>query len=51
MKEAIEKAVKTMADKAEKSKNQDEAQKYSQSVLNLTHALATLGGNEREEKK
>ena len=42
MKDAIEKAVKTLAGKADSSETHDEAMKYSQSVLNLTHALATI---------
>jgi len=42
-----EKAVKSLVRKAEQSQNQDEAMKYSQAVLNLAHAIATLGNNER----
>lgn len=42
MNEKIEAAIKTLADKAEKSVNTDEALKYSQAVLNLAHARATL---------
>lgn len=42
MKIAIEVAVKTLARKANASSSHDEAMKYSQAVLNLTNALATL---------
>ena len=42
MKEEIEKAVKRMAAKTEGVSDKDEALKYSQSVLNLMNALATL---------
>jgi len=50
MKYEIEKAIKSLTQKAENSQDQDEAMKYSQAVLNLAHAIATLGGNERENK-
>ena len=43
----IEKAIKSLAQKAENSQDQDEAMKYSQAALNLAHAIATLGNNER----
>lgn len=42
MKIAIEVAIKTLARKASTSSSHDEAMKYSQAVLNLTNALATL---------
>lgn len=42
MKDAIEAAVKALAGKVDKDTGHDEALKYTQSVLNLTHALATL---------
>jgi hypothetical protein len=42
MKDEIEMAVKSLAQKAEKSRHQDEAMKYSQAALNLAHAIATL---------
>jgi len=47
----IETAVRSLSQKAEKSQNQDEAMKYSQAALNLAHAIATLGGHERENNK
>jgi len=47
MKYEIETAVKSLAKKAENSQDQDEAMKYSQAALNLAHAIATLGNNER----
>ena len=50
MKVEIEKAVKSLAQKSEKSQNQDEAMKYSQAALNLAHAISTLDGNERANK-
>jgi hypothetical protein len=50
MKHEIETAVQSLAHKAEKSKSQDEAMKYSQAALNLAHAIATLGNNERANK-
>jgi len=43
----IETAVQSLAQKAEKSQNQDEAMKYAQAALNLAHAIAMLGNNER----
>jgi len=45
----LETAVQSLAQKAEKSLNQDEAMKYSQAALNLANAIATLGSNERED--
>lgn len=42
MKTEIEAAVKKMAKETEGVTDKDEALKYSQAVLNLTHALATL---------
>ena len=47
MKYEIETAIKTLAQKAENSRSQDEAMKYSQAALNLAHAIAMLGNNER----
>ena len=47
MKYEIETAIKTLAQKAENSRSQDEAMKYSQAALNLAHAVATLGNNQR----
>ena len=43
----IEKAVKSLAQKAENSQDQVEAMKYSQAALNLAHTIAMLGNNER----
>jgi len=43
----IEKAVKSLAQKAENSQDQDEAMKYSHHTLNLAHTIAMLGNNER----
>lgn len=42
MKEAIEAAVRVLTQKVTSNTGHDEALKYTQSVLNLTHALATL---------
>ena len=47
MKYEIETAIKTLAQKAENSRSQDEAMKYSQAALNLAHTIAMLGNNER----
>jgi len=46
MKESIEKAVKTLAVKAESCSTSIEAQQYTQAVANLTNALACIDGME-----
>ena len=44
----IETAIKTLAQQAENCQGKaDEAMKYSQAALNLTHVVAMLGNNER----
>ena len=45
MNDVIEAAVKAMAKKTSESTDQDQALKYSQSVLNLTNALRSLEVN------
>ena len=47
MRNAIERSIKELALEAATSTTHDEAMKYSQAVLNLTHALSML---ERIEK-
>ena len=48
MKYEIETAIKTLAQQAENCQGQaDEAMKYAQAALNLAHAVAMLGNNER----
>lgn len=42
MKEALENAVKTNAEKAAKASSPDEAMKYTQAALNAVNALITL---------
>jgi len=51
MKYEIETAVKTLAQKAENSQDKDEAMKYAQAALNLAHAVAMLGNNERAKDR
>lgn len=51
MKDDIEKAAKSVASKITDDIGHDEALKYSQAMLNLTHALSTLAGIERAEKQ
>lgn len=47
MKDSIEKTVKVLAEKAEKSNSAIESQQYAQAVLNLTNALACLKNMEK----
>ena len=48
MKYEIETAIKTLAQQAENCQGQaDEAMKYAQAALNLAHAVAMLGNNQR----
>ena len=42
MKDKLEKAVKSCADKAESAEKSDDALKFTQAALNATHALRTL---------
>jgi hypothetical protein len=51
MKEALEKAIKSAAEKAAESKSADDAQKFAQSALNSAHALATLSNIKLAEGK
>jgi hypothetical protein len=51
MKVEIEKAIKSLAQKADYSQDQDEAMKYSQAALNLAHTIAMLGNNERAKHR
>ena len=48
MKYEIETAIKTLAQQAEKCQGKaDEAMKYSQAALNLTHVVAMLSNNQK----
>lgn len=42
MKEKLEEAVKSNAEKATQTKSADEALKFTQAALNAAHALATI---------
>jgi hypothetical protein len=47
MKTVTEKAVKAMIEKSEKSKDANDALKFSQAALNMAHALATFNHAEK----
>ena len=49
MKDACEKAVKVLAEKITSETKADDAQKYTQSALNLAHVLATIANMKNNE--
>lgn len=51
MNEAIEKAIKVLADKAETARQPDESMRLTQACLNLAHAMAIIGSEQREAKR
>jgi predicted S18 family serine protease len=51
MKEAIENAVKLLAEKINENVKADDALKFTQSALNLEHVLAVQGNIAEQEKR
>ena len=51
MNKEIEAAILALATRVKNSSSPDEAMKLSQSVLNMTHAVATLANTEMEKQR
>ncbi len=45
--DAIQQAIKLLAEKVKQDTKPDDAMKYTQAALNLAHAIATIKGAER----
>lgn len=50
MKDAVEAAIKLLAQKITADVKSDDALKYTQAALNLEHVLAVRAANERQDK-
>ena len=49
MKTEIDKAIKKLSEKASNAENEDQALKYTQAVLNISHAKAVLNNVEKDK--